>query len=112
MTHSPFSSMWAQLLGRPDAARRRAPRRTLTQGRLGIQYSPIAARDARRIGLEQQRDAEHRGVERQLARVVRDDEHAARRDALDAGGLDAEVVAVEQHERQRARAATTRGLMP
>jgi hypothetical protein len=56
------------------------------------------SRDARRIGLEQQRDAEHRAIERQLPRMVGDDEHAARRNLLDASGLDAEVIAVEQHD--------------
>ena len=41
VTHSPFSSMWTQLLGVPTSAPTRAAA-MLTQGRFGIQYSPIA----------------------------------------------------------------------
>jgi hypothetical protein len=62
-----------------------------------------AARDARRLGFEQQRGLQHHRVERQLACVVRDHEHASGRHAVDVVRLDAEVVAVEQHARQRHR---------
>ena len=59
------------VVGRPDQRRRRAPRATLTNGSFGIQYSPMPRAMRGGSASSSSRDAEHRRVERQLARVVR-----------------------------------------
>jgi hypothetical protein len=69
--------------GRADQ-RADARRRDAHPGKVRDPVLAHRARDARRIGLEQQRDAEHRRVEWQLSRVVGDDQHAPRRQVLDA----------------------------
>ena len=55
-----------------------------------------AADDARRLGLEHHRRADHRRVEGDLPGVVADQQHAPVREAVDAVRLDAEPVAIEE----------------
>jgi len=53
--------------------------------------------DARRIRLAKHVDAQHRGVDRKHAGVVRDEDHRpARGDLVDAARLDAEVALVQR----------------
>jgi hypothetical protein len=75
------------------------------EGHVRQEELPHAAQHARRLGLEQRGEADHSGVERDLARVVADHQAAAHRQVLDPGVLDAEPVAVEDRggEKESAR---------
>ena len=95
MTHSPSSSRSTQFFRVPTTD----PVRTMAIVQPGHRRQPVlahAADDPRRLGLEDHRRPDHRRVDGDLSGVVRDQQHATLRQPVDAVGLDAEPVAIQE----------------